>query len=233
MLADLEVVENRINKIGKKAALSGDKATKYEAQLLDKIKNTLEQNQPLRNLEFDDEEMKIIRNFHLITLKPIIYMANVSENDILSSNKYVDEVREYAEKEGNQVITVCAKIESELSELNEEDKLELLKDYGISTSGLDKLVYATYSLLGLATFFTAGSDEVRAWTFKKGMKAPECAGIIHTDFQRGFIKAEVISFEDLEKHGTEKLVKEAGRLRLEGKDYIMQDGDIVLFKFNV
>ena len=161
-------------------------------------------------------------------------MANISEDDLIAdTNEYVEKVREYAKLENSEVITVSAKIESELSELEESDKLEFLRELGINESGLDKLIKSTYKLLGLATFFTAGSDECRAWTFKKGMKAPECAGIIHTDFERGFIKAEVTSFTDLENYGNDKAVKEAGRLRLEGKDYVMQDGDICYFRFNV
>ena len=169
-----------------------------------------------------------------ITLKPIIYMANVSEEDaIIGHNKYTDEVCSYAANENASVIVVCAKMESELAELNEEDKEQFLKEMGISSSGLDKLIYATYDLLGLQTFFTSGKDECRAWTFKKGMKAPECAGIIHTDFERGFIKAEVMSFDDLREYGSELKVKEAGKMRLEGKEYQMQDGDIVYFRFNV
>mgnify|MGYP004587592823 CR=1 FL=1 len=234
MLADLEVVNNRLSKIGKKASMSKDKESKMESELLEKAKTSLEQNIPLRKLELNEEEQKLIKNFHFLTIKPIIYMANVSEEDLLSDgNKYVEEVRNYASSESSSVVVVCAKIESELSELNDDDKLLFLQDLGIKESGLDKLIKATYNLLGLATFFTAGTDECKAWTFKKGMKAPECAGIIHTDFEKGFIKAEVTSFEDLEKYGTDKAVKEAGKLRLEGKEYIMQDGDICLFRFNV
>ena len=233
LLADLEVIENRINKIGKKALLSNDKLVKKEAEILNKIKEALEKNIPVRKLSFEEDEYKMIKHFNLITAKPIIYMANVSEEDINNGNVYVEKVKEYASLENSEVITVCAKIESELSELNDDDKMEFLRELGIEDSGLDKLIKATYNLLGLATYFTAGSDEVRAWTFRKGMKAPECAGIIHTDFERGFIKAEVMSFDDLEKYGNEKLVKEAGKLRLEGKEYQMQDGDICLFRFNV
>ena len=233
LLADLEVIENRINKIGKKALLSNDKLVKKEAEILNKIKEALEKNIPVRKLSFEEDEYKMIKHFNLITAKPIIYVANVSEEDINNGNVYVEKVKEYASLENSEVITVCAKIESELSELNDDDKMEFLRELGIEDSGLDKLIKATYNLLGLATYFTAGSDEVRAWTFKKGMKAPECAGIIHTDFERGFIKAEVMSFDDLEQLGNEKAVKEAGKLRLEGKDYQMQDGDICLFRFNV
>ena len=234
MLADLEIVENRINKIGKKAMMTKDKETKIEVELLEKIKDSLEKNIPLRRLEYTEEELKLIKNFHFLTIKPIIYMANIAEEDLINDgNIYVDKVREYAKNENAEVITVSAKIESELSELSDEDKVEFLHDLGIKESGLDKLIKATYDLLGLATYFTAGEDECRAWTFKKGMKAPECAGIIHSDFERGFIKAEIMSYEDLEKYGTELKVKEAGRLRLEGKEYVMQDGDICHFRFNV
>ena len=234
MLADLEIVENRINKIGKKAMMTKDKETKIEVELLEKIKDSLEKNIPLRRLEYTEEELKLIKNFHFLTIKPIIYMANIAEENLINDgNIYVDKVKEYAKNENAEVITVSAKIESELAELSDEDKVEFLNDLGIKESGLDKLIKATYDLLGLATYFTAGEDECRAWTFKKGMKAPECAGIIHSDFERGFIKAEVMSYEDLEKYGTELKVKEAGRLRLEGKEYIMQDGDICHFRFNV
>ncbi len=234
MLADLEVVENRFNKVGKKALLSRDKETVKEAELLSKLKDNLEKNIPLRKVEFDEDELLTIKNFHFLTLKPIIYMANVSEEDVIvGTNKYVEELKKYALDDSAEVIVVSAKMESELSELNDEDKQEFLNDLGISESGLDKLITATYSLLGLSTFFTAGSDEVRAWTFKNGMKAPQCAGIIHSDFERGFIKAEIMSFSDLEQYGSEKEVKEAGRMRLEGKEYLMQDGDICYFRFNV
>ena len=233
ILADLEVVENRLNRIGKKAAMSKDKETIKEVELLNKVKDNLIKNFPLRRMEFDKEELKLLRPFNFLTLKPIIYMANVSEEDLLNKNNpYVVKVEGYAEAENAKVIKVCAKIESELSDLDEEEKTVFLNDLGIEESGLNKLIKATYSLLGLETFFTAGTDEVRAWTFKKGMKAPECAGIIHTDFEKGFIKAEVFSYYDLEKYGDEKLVKEAGKVRLEGKEYLMQDGDICYFRFN-
>jgi len=234
ILADLEVIENRINRIGKKVVMSKDKDGIKELELMNKIKEALLKNIPARRLEFNDDELAILKPFNLLTKKPIIYMANISEEDLLNGgNKLVELVKDYAIKEDSEVITVCAKIESELSELNDDDKIQFLKELGIEESGLDKLIKATYSLLGLATYFTAGTDEVRAWTFKKGMKAPSCAGIIHSDFERGFIRAEIMSFEDLEKYGNEKLVKEAGRTRLEGKEYLMQDGDICHFRFNV
>ena len=234
MLADLEVINNRLNRIGKKAAMSKDKETKIEVELLTKIKENLEKNIPLRRVEFTKDELALIKAFSLLTLKPIIYMANISEDDLISdTNPYVEKVREYASKENSEVITVSAKIESELCELNDEERDEFLKDLGVKEAGLNKLINATYNLLGLATYFTAGTDECRAWTFKRGMKAPACAGIIHSDFEKGFIRAEVMSYEDLEKYGTELKVREAGKLRIEGKEYVMQDGDICHFRFNV
>ena len=234
IISDLEIVQNRLSKITKKCEMTKDKQELLEFNTLKKCEEALLQNIPLRRLELTKEEKLSLKAFCFITLKPIIYMANVSEEDaIIGHNKYTDEVCSYAAKENASVIVVCAKMESELAELNEEDKEQFLKEMGISSSGLDKLIYATYDLLGLQTFFTSGKDECRAWTFKKGMKAPECAGIIHSDFERGFIKAEVMSFEDLKEYGTEIKVKEAGKMRLEGKEYLMQDGDIVYFRFNV
>lgn len=233
ILADLEVVENRLSRMGKKARLSNDKEALAEANLLEKVKETLLNNKSVRTLELTEEENKILKPFHLLTIKPIIYVANVSEEEMNTENKYVQKLKEYASNEGSEVVTICAKIEAELSELEDDERIEFLKELGVEESGLDKLIKSGYSLLGLETFLTAGPDEVRAWTFKKGMKAPQCAGIIHTDFERGFIKAEIMSFEDLEKYGTELKVKEAGRLRLEGKEYVMQDGDICYFRFNV
>ena len=233
IFCDLEVVENRLGKIEKKAVTTKDKEALKEVDVLKRIKEALEQNIPARRLEYTEEEEKIIKNYSLLTKKPIIYMANVSEDDIVMGNSYVKEVEEYASKEGAKVVMLSAKVESELSELDDESKELFLTDLGLSESGLDKLITATYDLLGLATFFTAGKDECRAWTFKKGMKAPECAGIIHTDFEKGFIRAEVTSFDDYKEFGGEKEAKEAGKMRLEGKEYLMQDGDIVFFRFNV
>ena len=233
ILADLEVIDGRLNRLGKKAEMTKDKATILEVGLLKKVKENLEKNIPARALEYNEDELRLLKSFNLLTTKPIIYVSNVKENEITSENQYVKKVRDYASKEQAEVIVVCAKIEEELSELDEEDKILFLQDLGLNESGLDQLIRATYSLLGLATYFTEGKDEVRAWTFKKGMKAPECAGIIHTDFERGFIKAEVISYDDFAALKSEKAVREAGKLRLEGKDYVMQDGDICLFRFNV
>lgn len=234
MLADLEVVENRIGRIGKKAAMTRDKEIAKEVEVLSKAEESLKSNIPLRRVEFNEEELEILKNFNFLTIKPIIYMANVNEEDLIAdTNEHVEKLREYANKENSKVITVSAKIESELADLEDSEKEEFLNDLGIKESGLNKLIKNTYELLGLATFFTAGKDECRAWTFKRGWKAPKCAGVIHTDFERGFIKAEVISFDDLKQCGSELKVKEAGKLRLEGKEYIMQDGDICLFRFNV
>lgn len=234
MLSDLEIVDARIGRIEKKATQTKDKDLLKELDILKRIKNGLEENIPVRRLDISEDDMKIINSFRLITAKPIIYMANISEEDLVNDrNIYVDKIREYAKTENAKVITVSAKIEEELSELDDEERDMFLSDLGVSSGGLDKLIQATYSLLGLATYFTAGKDEVRAWTFKKGMKAPECAGIIHTDFEKGFIRAEVMSYDDLEKYGDEKKVREAGRVRLEGKEYLMQDGDICYFRFNV
>ena len=233
ILSDLDIIDNRINKIGKKATTSRNKNDLIEYNLLKKIKENLEKDVPVRKLKLDEEEQKIISSFNLITAKPIIYVANVSEEEIVTGNNYVKKVQEYAKSEGSEVVMISAKIESELAELEEEEKQEYMLELGLTESGLSKLIKATYNLLGLETYFTVGSDEVKAWTFKKGMKAPKCAGIIHTDFEKGFIKAEVMSYEDLVKYGTELKVKEAGKVRLEGKDYIVKDGDICHFRFNV
>ena len=233
ILADLEIIQNRISKIQKKAETTKDKETVLEFNVLKKCEEALLKNIPIRNIELTEDEIAPIKAFNFITLKPMIYVANIKEDDLLSDNEYVKKVKEYADNEGNSVVTMCAKIESELAELEESDKKAFLSELGIPASGLDKLIFATYNLLGLQTFFTSGPDECRAWTFKKGMTAKECAGIIHSDIERGFIKAEVTSFTDLEKYGDEKKVQEAGKLRIEGKDYLVQDGDICYFRFNV
>lgn len=234
VLSDLEIIETRLGKIEKKAQTTKDKEVIAEVNILQKLKNWLMENKPIRLLDLTEEEKDIIKSFNLITAKPIIYAANVDENSIaVGDNEYTLKVKEYAEKENAAVVVMCAKMEEDLSSFAEEEKKAYLKELGVNNSGLDKLIFATYDLLGLATFFTSGKDEVRAWTFSKGMKAPKCAGIIHSDFERGFIKAEVMSFEDLKKYGSELKVKEAGRLRIEGKDYTMEDGDICFFRFNV
>ena len=233
VLSDLEIVTSRINKIGKKAMTTKNKDDVREIELLERIKEALESNIPVRKLGLDEEEKKLISSFNLITLKPIIYALNVEDNDINTGNNYTKLVEDYAKKEGSETAIICAKLESELSELDEEEKKLFLDDLGIKESGVERLINKTYDLLGLATFFTVGKDEVRAWTFKKGSKAPECAGIIHSDFEKGFIKAEVMSYSDLVNAGSELKVRELGKARIEGKEYIMQDGDICHFRFNV
>lgn len=233
VLSDLEIVTSRINRIGKKAMTTKNKDDVKEIELLERIKEALESNIPVRKLGLDEEEKKLISSFNLITLKPIIYALNVEDNDINTGNSYTKLVEDYAKKEGSETAIICAKLESELSELDEEEKKLFLDDLGIKESGLERLINKTYDLLGLATFFTVGKDEVRAWTFKKGSKAPECAGIIHSDFEKGFIKAEVMSYNDLVNAGSELKVRELGKARIEGKEYIMQDGDICHFRFNV
>ncbi len=234
IMSDLEIVQNRIAKIGKKADMTKDKQELLEINTLKKCKENLEKNIALRNVDFNEDELEILKNFSFITLKKIIYATNVNEEDaIVGDNKYVSLVREYASHESSGVVVLCCKLESELAELEESDKKNFMKELGLTSSGLDKLIFETYNLLGLATFFTAGPKECRAWTFRKNMKAPECAGIIHSDFERGFIRCETMSFDDLEKYGSELKVKEAGRMRLEGKEYVMQDGDICYFRFNV
>lgn len=233
IISDLEMVTNRLGKISKRALMSKDNQEKLEYELLEKIKATLESNQPIRHIDFKDDELMLLKSYNFLTIKPIIYVANIDEGMIgLDDNNYVKEVKEYAQKEGASVVVLCAKIEEELSELNEADKKDMLEALGLDRSGLEQLILTTYDLLGLATYFTVGKDEVRAWTFKKGMTAKRCAGIIHTDFEKGFIKAEVISFSDLVEYGSELKTREAGRARIEGKDYIMQDGDICHFRFN-
>ena len=234
ILADMESVEKRIQRVAKMAKQK-DKEAMVEEPILAKIKAALEAEKPARSVELSDDEKKIIKGLHLLTIKPMLYVANVSEDEVAdpSENNYVKMVKEYADAEGAQVIIICAKIEEEISELDDEEKKEFLNELGIPESGLDQLIKASYSLLGLATYFTAGVQEVRAWTFRKGMKAPQCAGIIHSDFERGFIRAETVSFEDLVQYGSKPAAKEAGRLRLEGKEYEVQDGDVMEFLFNV
>lgn len=233
IFADLEVVEKRLPKIEKKAQLKVDKDALYEYTILKKLHNAFLNNVPARNVDLEEEEKQFIKNYQFLTMKPMLYIANVSENDISTGNEYVEKVKEYASKEKSNVVMISAKIEEELSAFDEEEKQAFLLELGIKESGLDKLIKEAYSLLGLCTYFTAGEKECRAWTFRKGMKAPQCAGIIHTDFEKGFIKAETYSYDDLMHYGTPLKVKEAGKVRLEGKDYVVQDGDIMLFRFNV
>ncbi len=230
-LSDLEIITNRVDKIKKKAETNKEGIDEYEA--LKKAKEALEAGTALRRVDFTKEELAFFKSYNLLTLKPIIYLANVFENELTEDNKYVKELKEYIKNEDAKVVKVCAKMEEELAGLSDEEKQEMLEMAGIKESGLEQLIKATYDLLGLETFFTGGKDEVRAWTYRKGMNAKECAGVIHTDFEKGFIKAEIMSYEDLDKYGSELKVKEAGKTRLEGKDYLMQDGDICYFRFNV
>ncbi|WP_153126910.1 redox-regulated ATPase YchF [Peribacillus tepidiphilus] len=234
ILADLETVDKRIERVGKMAKQK-DKDAMFEHEILVRLKEAFENEKPARTVEFTEEEMKVVKGLHLLTIKPMLYVANVGEEDVVdpSNNEFVQQVRDFAAKDNAEVIVVCAKIESEIAELDGEEKAMFLSELGIEESGLDQLIRAAYSLLGLATYFTAGVQEVRAWTFRKGMKAPQCAGIIHSDFERGFIRAETVSFDDLVAAGSYNAAKEAGKVRLEGKDYVVQDGDIIHFRFNV
>lgn len=233
VLADLESVEKRLPKI-EKMARQKDKTAEMELRILSKIKETLEEGKPVRSIEFNDEDQKWVNQAQLLTSKKMLYIANVGEDEIGDEeNDKVKAIRDYAAQEDSEVIVISAKIEEEIATLDDEDKEMFLEDLGIEEPGLDRLIRTTYDLLGLSTYFTAGVQEVRAWTFLQGMTAPQCAGIIHTDFERGFIRAEVTSYSDYVEHGGENGAKEAGRQRLEGKDYIMQDGDIVHFRFNV
>ena len=232
-LADLEIINNRLDKIKKKATTTKDKESLIEVEALEKAKNALEKSVPLRMINFTEEELVLIKPFCFLTIKPIIYLANVKDDEYNNDNSYYNEVLSYANKEGSKAIKISAKLESDLVDYTESEKKEMLEMLGIENSGIDELIKVTYELLGLRTYFTVGSDEVRAWTFKNGMNAKECAGIIHSDFEKGFIRAEVISYDDLIECGSELKVKEAGKFRLEGKDYLMQDGDICHFRFNV
>ncbi|QIL46005.1 redox-regulated ATPase YchF [Vagococcus coleopterorum] len=234
VLADLDSVSKRHARVSK-IARTKDKDALAELAILDKIKPVLEEGKSARSIEFTEDEKPLVSSLFLLTTKPVLYVANVAEDEVsdVENNNYVKTVREFAASENSEVITVCARAEEEIAELDDEDKSEFLEALGIEESGLDQLIRAAYDLLGLATYFTAGVQEVRAWTFKKGMKAPQCAGVIHSDFERGFIRAETVSYEDLKEHGSMSTAKEAGRVRLEGKDYVVQDGDVMLFRFNV
>ena len=233
IFADIETLEKRLDKAQK--MLKADKKYQFEVELIKKIKETLEQGKPARSLEYSEEEKETLKEMFLLTSKPILYLANVSEEDLAQpeNNQYVNKVKEYAKQEKAEVIPLCVKIEEELSGLEEADKKEMLEALGMEESGLDKLIKKSYDLLGLMSFLTAGEPEVRAWTIKKGTKAPQAAGKIHSDIERGFIKADVVSYEDLIREGSMVAAREKGLVRSEGKEYIMQDGDIVLFKFNV
>jgi GTP-binding protein YchF len=235
-LADLDTVTNRWAKQSKLNRLSKEAQKEMEKSLpvLSRLKDCLEQGKSARSLQLDEDELALVSDLHLITLKPVIYVCNVDEEGIVEENAFVKQVRQVAEEEGSEVVVICGKIESEIAVLEtEEEKQEFLEAVGLQESGLNQLIRSAYHILGLRTFFTAGSDEVRAWTFRAGFKAPQAAGVIHSDFERGFIKAEVYNCEDLFTYGSEQKVKVAGKLRMEGKEYLVQDGDIMHFKFNV
>ncbi|WP_340279042.1 redox-regulated ATPase YchF [Staphylococcus coagulans] len=233
VLADLESVEKRLPRL-EKMAKQKDKTAVNEVRILTQIKETLENGKPVRSIDFNEEDQKYVNQAQLLTSKSMLYIANVGEDEVNDAeNDKVKAIREYAANEDSEVIVISAKIEEEIATLDDEDKAMFLEELGIEEPGLNRLIRKTYDLLGLATYFTAGVQEVRAWTFKEGMTAPQCAGIIHTDFERGFIRAEVTSYDDFVANNGEQGAKEAGKMRLEGKDYIMQDGDVVHFRFNV
>lgn len=233
ILADLETVSKRYDKLFKLARV-GEKQSEQELNVLKKLKTALEKGENARTVVLDEEEQKIANSFFLLTTKPVIYCANISEKDIgKDDNEYVLKVKEYAKKENAETIALCAKIEEELTKLDKDEREMFKAELGIKESGLDKLVKAGYSLLGLMSYLTAGETEVRAWTIKKGTKAPQAAGKIHTDFERGFIKAEVVKYQDLVDAGSYLKAKENGKVRIEGKDYVVCDGDVMLFRFNV
>lgn len=234
-LKDLETVESRLQKVQKQAQSGGDKQAKLACEVFMKYKEALEQGKSARTVQFETKDEQLIaRDLFLLTAKPVMYVCNVDEGSAISGNKYVEAVREAVKEEGAEVLVVAAKIESEIAELETyEERQMFLAEIGLEESGVNRLIKAAYHLLNLKTFLTAGSDEVRAWTFREGYKAPQCAGIIHTDFERGFIRAEVIKYDDFVALGSESACREAGKLSVEGKDYLVQDGDIMHFRFNV
>ncbi len=234
IFSDIEVLDRRIDRT--KKALKGDKSLAAEIALLERLKAHLEEGKSARSFERDEDEDKILATISLLSDKPVIYAANMKEDDFLGNieeNAFYKEVCEIAASESSGVLSICAKIEEEISDMSNEDKLMFLNDIGLSESGLDRLIKESYSLLGLISFLTAGKQEVRAWTIKEGTKAPQAAGKIHTDFERGFIRAEIISYDELMANGSIAAAKEKGLVRLEGKDYVMKDGDVTLFRFNV
>ncbi|HWQ89458.1 MAG TPA: redox-regulated ATPase YchF [Desulfitobacteriaceae bacterium] len=234
ILADLESVEKKLEKSAK-LLKSGDKKAVAEVELLNRLKETFDKGQEASTLSYTEEEKDVLKNMPLLTLKPVLYAANVSEEEAAQSdnNPFVKIVRDIAAAEGSQVVVVCAKIEAEIAELDDEEKMLFLTDLGLTESGLDRLIQAAFNLLGLMTFFTAGPMEVKAWTIRQGTKAPQAAGVIHTDFERGFIRAEVVSYDDYVRYAGFNGAKEKGLVRLEGKEYIVSDGDIIHFRFNI
>ena len=233
-LADLETIINRISKVERKAQ-SKEKDAVKEYELLLKFRKALEAGDPARSVELTEEERDIAKSYNLLTIKPVIYIANLSDEDILDPEgcAYYQKVKEIALRENNKVIAITARTEEELSQLDPQERQMFLEEMGMKRSGLDEIITTAYSILDLCTFLTVGTDEVRAWTFTRGMKAPDCAGVIHSDFKKGFIRAEVYSYDDIMEYGSEAALKEAGKLRVEGKDYVVQDGDIMHIRFNV
>ena len=234
ILSDVEIIDRRIDRT--KKAMKGDKSLASELSLLERVKAALEEGKSARSLDYSDEELEIMKEIALISMKPVIYAANVAENDFaegIENNKFVNIVKDFAASENSEVMPVSARIEEEVSQLDAEEKAMFLEELGMSESGLDRLIRASYKLLGLISYLTAGEPEVRAWTIKNGTKAPQAAGKIHSDFERGFIRAEVVAYSDLMACGTMNAAKEKGLVRSEGKEYVMKDGDIVLFRFNV
>lgn len=232
MLADMQTLENAIPK-AQRAAKGGDKEAKLRATVMEKCQEWLNTGKPLRTCSFTEEEQKAVKAIGMLTAKPVLFVANVAENDLAGNSPLVKQVREYAVAHGADVVPICAKIEAELAELDEADRKEMLQAVGLSEPGLGRLARAAYKTLGLQSYFTAGEKEVRAWTIPVGATAPQAAGVIHTDFEKGFIRCEVYSLEDLEKYKSEKEIRAAGKMRVEGKAYVMQDGDICHFLFNV
>ena len=235
IFSDLEILERRYSKVAKLA--NNDKSARKEKEMLERLKAHLEDGKLAKSFEPEDEDEEgFLAEYNLLTAKPVIFAANVKDEDLVddgNSNPYVAKVREYAAGEGSEVFVVCAQIEQEISELDDDEKAMFMEDLGIKSSGLDKLIKASYSLLGLMSYLTAGETETRAWTIKKGTKAPQAAGKIHTDFERGFIRAEVVNYQDLLDCGSYTAAKEKGLVGMEGKEYVVQDGDVILFRFNV
>lgn len=232
ILKDLESVEKRYENL-KKQAKSGDKKIAAELSVVARLKEHLEEGNTARAFSADEDEKKAYKDLLLLSGKPVLYACNVSEDEVNTGNQYVDAVKEIAEKHDDEVVTFCAKIEAEIAELDEDEKQMFLEELGLESAGLDRLIRGAYSNLGLITYFTAGPKEVRAWTIRKGSKAPQAAGVIHTDFERGFIRAETIAYDDYVSLGSEKAARDAGKMRQEGKDYTVKDGDVMLFRFNV
>ncbi|MGD8190542.1 redox-regulated ATPase YchF [Brevibacillus ginsengisoli] len=234
VFADLDSVTRRIERIGRKVK-AGDKEAKQELDVLEKLQAAFEEGHAARAVALDEEEQKLVRDLHLLTIKPMMYVCNVAEDEITNyeSNPHVQAVKAHAATEGAEIVVISAKVESEIAELEGEDKDMFLEELGLQESGLDRLIRAAYNLLGLVTYFTAGVQEVRAWTIKQGMKAPQAAGVIHTDFERGFIRAELVAYDDLVEAGSVNAAREKGKYRLEGKEYIVKDGDVIHFRFNV